>query len=224
MSAAALHAPFPSAPWPPHPAFTTPLLALFSQTLPALPPTHLLQTHRLPILSTGPPTPHSCTQWTQDCTHWALQVVIDIDGDGSFLMNCQELATIFIEKLDVKCFIMNNQHLGMVVQWEDRFYKKNRAHTYLGHRVRPALSPASLISLHLSGAGAYRALMVARCWVHSPASDHWGHQLLWDQDYHTGSEQVSAYGSAASCCLCRYHSSDVFSINYCAIGSTVDTV
>ena len=65
-----------------------------------------------------------------------VQVVIDIDGDGSFLMNCQELATIFIEKLDVKCFIMNNQHLGMVVQWEDRFYKKNRAHTYLGHRVR----------------------------------------------------------------------------------------
>ena len=62
-------------------------------------------------------------------------MVVDIDGDGSFLMNCQELATIFIEKLDVKCFIMNNQHLGMVVQWEDRFYKKNRAHTYLGHRV-----------------------------------------------------------------------------------------
>ena len=66
-------------------------------------------------------------------------MVIDIDGDRSFLMNCQELATIFIEKLDVKCFIMNNQHLGMVVQWEDRFYKKNRAHTYLGHRVRSVL-------------------------------------------------------------------------------------
>lgn len=64
-------------------------------------------------------------------------MVIDIDGDGSFLMNCQELATAFIEKLDVKMFILNNQHLGMVVQWEDRFYKKNRAHTYLGHRVCP---------------------------------------------------------------------------------------
>ena len=66
---------------------------------------------------------------------FTLQVVVDIDGDGSFLMNCQELATAFIEKLDVKCFILNNQHLGMVVQWEDRFYKQNRAHTYLGHRV-----------------------------------------------------------------------------------------
>jgi acetolactate synthase-1/2/3 large subunit len=28
--------------------------------------------------------------------------------------------------------IINNQHLGMVVQWEDRFYKANRAHTFLG--------------------------------------------------------------------------------------------
>ena len=61
---------------------------------------------------------------------FTLQVVVDIDGDGSFLMNCQELATAFIEKLDVKCFILNNQHLGMVVQWEDRFYKQNRAQTH----------------------------------------------------------------------------------------------
>jgi acetolactate synthase-1/2/3 large subunit len=28
--------------------------------------------------------------------------------------------------------LLNNQHLGMVVQWEDRFYDSNRAHTYLG--------------------------------------------------------------------------------------------
>nr|QKY14827.1 acetolactate synthase, small subunit (ALS) [Polytomella parva] len=62
------------------------------------------------------------------------RVVVDIDGDGSFLMNCQELATIFIEKLNCKVLLLNNQHLGMVVQWEDRFYKANRAHTYLGKR------------------------------------------------------------------------------------------
>ena len=41
-----------------------------------------------------------------------------------------------IDKLPTKIFILNNQHLGMVVQWEDRFYKANRAHTYLGRRVR----------------------------------------------------------------------------------------
>jgi acetolactate synthase-1/2/3 large subunit len=60
------------------------------------------------------------------------KTVIDIDGDGSFLMNIQELATAFCEKLPVKVLLLNNQHLGMVVQWEDRFYKSNRAHTYLG--------------------------------------------------------------------------------------------
>ncbi len=58
--------------------------------------------------------------------------VVDIDGDGSFLMNVQELATAHIEKIAAKAIILNNQHLGMVVQWEDKFYKGNRGHTYLG--------------------------------------------------------------------------------------------
>ena len=66
---------------------------------------------------------------------------MDIDGDGSFLMNCQELATAKVERLDIKMFILNNQHLGMVVQWEDRFYKANRAHTYLGNRVSRCCNP-----------------------------------------------------------------------------------
>jgi acetolactate synthase-1/2/3 large subunit len=61
-----------------------------------------------------------------------LKTVIDIDGDGSFLMNIQELATAFTEKLPVKVLLLNNQHLGMVMQWEDRFYESNRGHTYLG--------------------------------------------------------------------------------------------
>jgi len=58
--------------------------------------------------------------------------VVDIDGDGSFLMNIQELATAHIEHIAAKAIILNNQHLGMVVQWEDRFYQGNRGHTYLG--------------------------------------------------------------------------------------------
>lgn len=61
-----------------------------------------------------------------------LKTVIDIDGDGSFLMNVQELATAYTEKLPVKVLLLNNQHLGMVMQWEDRFFEGNRAHTYLG--------------------------------------------------------------------------------------------
>jgi acetolactate synthase-1/2/3 large subunit len=67
------------------------------------------------------------------------KTVIDIDGDGSFLMNIQELACAFTEKLPVKVLLLNNQHLGMVVQWEDRFHGGNRAHTYLGagHEEEP---------------------------------------------------------------------------------------
>ena len=57
---------------------------------------------------------------------------IDIEGDGSFQMNIQELGTLFCEKLPVKVLLLNNQHLGMVVQWEDRFMEGKRAHTYLG--------------------------------------------------------------------------------------------
>ena len=64
--------------------------------------------------------------------------VIDIDGDGSFLMNVQELATAYIENIAAKAIIMNNQHLGMVVQWEDKFYGGNRGHTYLGDPRNPS--------------------------------------------------------------------------------------
>jgi len=60
------------------------------------------------------------------------KLVVDIDGDGSLLMNVQEMATCFCEKVPVKVMLLNNQHLGMVVQWEDRFHASNRAHTYLG--------------------------------------------------------------------------------------------
>ena len=60
------------------------------------------------------------------------QQVVDIDGDGSFMMNVQELATAHIEHIAAKALILNNQYLGMVVQWEDRFYKSNRGHTFLG--------------------------------------------------------------------------------------------
>ena len=59
-------------------------------------------------------------------------LVIDVDGDGSLLMNIQEMATCYTEKLPVKVLLLNNMHLGMVVQWEDRFHASNRANTYLG--------------------------------------------------------------------------------------------
>lgn len=60
------------------------------------------------------------------------KTVIDIDGDGSFLMNIQELQTVKAENIPVKVVILNNKYLGMVAQWEDRFYESVRGHTYLG--------------------------------------------------------------------------------------------
>ena len=70
-------------------------------------------------------------RWASACPpRWAPRppipdkLVVDIDGDGSFLMNIQELATAYCEKLPVKVLLLNNQHLGMVVQWEDRFYER----------------------------------------------------------------------------------------------------
>ena len=65
--------------------------------------------------------------------------VIDIDGDGSFLMNVQELACAKVEGIAAKAIILNNQHLGMVVQWEDRFYQSNRGHTVLSDPKQPGV-------------------------------------------------------------------------------------
>jgi acetolactate synthase-1/2/3 large subunit len=77
-------------------------------------------------------------------------LVVDIDGDGSFQMNIQELATCYCENLPVKVLLLNNQHLGMVVQWEDRFMAGNRAHTYLG--------PIHHAEASGNGQGAYAAV------------------------------------------------------------------
>jgi len=45
--------------------------------------------------------------------------VVLIDGDGSFQMNIQELATVAANRIPLKMFVLNNSFLGMVRQWED---------------------------------------------------------------------------------------------------------
>ena len=52
------------------------------------------------------------------------QVVACITGDGSLIMNVQELATCVDEKIAVKVFLMNNGYLGMVRQWQELFWDK----------------------------------------------------------------------------------------------------
>lgn len=60
------------------------------------------------------------------------RTVINIDGDGSFQMNIQELGTVAVENIPVKMMILDNQRLGMVTQWEDRFFGGHRGNTLLG--------------------------------------------------------------------------------------------
>jgi acetolactate synthase I/II/III large subunit len=52
------------------------------------------------------------------------RLVVNIDGDGSFVMNSQELATCYDEGLPVKTVIINNSGHGMVRQWQRIIYKE----------------------------------------------------------------------------------------------------
>jgi len=47
--------------------------------------------------------------------------VINVTGDGSIMMNVQELATVVRYKLPIKVVVLDNQCLGMVRQWQDLF-------------------------------------------------------------------------------------------------------
>ncbi len=57
--------------------------------------------------------------------------VICISGDGSFMMNVQELATIKRKQLPVKIVLMDNQRLGMVRQWQQIFFDERYSETDL---------------------------------------------------------------------------------------------
>jgi acetolactate synthase-1/2/3 large subunit len=57
--------------------------------------------------------------------------VVDIAGDGSFIMTEQDLATSVVEKIPVTVIIMNNRMLGMVAQWQRMFYGRRYSATNL---------------------------------------------------------------------------------------------
>jgi acetolactate synthase-1/2/3 large subunit len=60
------------------------------------------------------------------------RVVVDIAGDGSFIMTEQELACSVIEDIPVTVIVLNNGVLGMVAQWQRMFYKRRYVATKLG--------------------------------------------------------------------------------------------
>ncbi|MGB3544454.1 thiamine pyrophosphate-dependent enzyme, partial [Rubrivirga sp.] len=56
-------------------------------------------------------------------------VVVSINGDGGFLMNCQELGVAAKHRLPIKLAILNNSRLGMVRQWQELFFGERYSET-----------------------------------------------------------------------------------------------
>lgn len=59
------------------------------------------------------------------------KLVVDISGEASFLMNMQELSTAVQYRLPVKIFILNNQYMGMVRQWQELLHGSRYSETYM---------------------------------------------------------------------------------------------
>jgi acetolactate synthase-1/2/3 large subunit len=58
--------------------------------------------------------------------------VVCLAGDGSLIMNCQELATCVHQEIPVKVFLMNNGYMGMVRQWQELFWDRRYSAVELG--------------------------------------------------------------------------------------------
>ena len=58
-------------------------------------------------------------------------LVIDIAGDASVLMTMQEMSTAVQHDLPIKIFILNNQYMGMVRQWQQLLHGNRLSHTYM---------------------------------------------------------------------------------------------
>ena len=59
------------------------------------------------------------------------KLVIDIAGESSVLMTMQEMSTAVQYKLPIKIFILNNEYMGMVRQWQELLHEKNYAESYI---------------------------------------------------------------------------------------------
>jgi len=58
------------------------------------------------------------------------KLVIDIAGEASILMTMQEISTAVQYKLPIKIFIINNEYMGMVRQWQELLHEKNYSESY----------------------------------------------------------------------------------------------
>src|ERR1700709_951704 len=87
--------------------------------------------------------PNRCMTWRGPCTMgyglpsaMGVQIahpdalVIDIAGEASVLMNIQEMATLCQYRLPVKVFILNNEYMGMVRQWQELMHGGRYSESY----------------------------------------------------------------------------------------------
>ena len=58
------------------------------------------------------------------------KLVVDIAGEASILMNMQEISTAVQYRLPIKIFILNNEYMGMVRQWQELLHDKNYSESY----------------------------------------------------------------------------------------------
>ena len=58
-------------------------------------------------------------------------LVIDVAGEASILMNIQEMSTVAQYRLPVKIFILNNQYMGMVRQWQELLHGGRYSESYM---------------------------------------------------------------------------------------------
>jgi acetolactate synthase-1/2/3 large subunit len=58
-------------------------------------------------------------------------LVVDIAGDASVLMTMQEISTAVQHELPIKIFILNNQYMGMVRQWQQLLHGNRLSHSYM---------------------------------------------------------------------------------------------
>ena len=58
------------------------------------------------------------------------KLVVDVAGEASILMNIQEMSTAIQYRLPIKIFILNNEYMGMVRQWQELLHDKNYSESY----------------------------------------------------------------------------------------------
>ncbi|WP_426416724.1 acetolactate synthase 2 catalytic subunit [Aestuariirhabdus sp. LZHN29] len=96
-----------------------------AQHYPASHPSRHLSSSGLGTMGYGLPAAIGAQLANPECS------VINVCGDGSFMMNIQELATLKRYQLPVKVLILDNQRLGMVRQWQELFFTERYSETDL---------------------------------------------------------------------------------------------